>query len=39
MGKTSVSDAAKEKATFITLYGMENSKKMLKDNVAGAVEA
>ena len=39
MGKSSGSDAAKEKATFITLYGMENSKKMLKDNVASAVEA
>ena len=39
MGKSSGSDAAKEKATFITLYGIDKSKKMLKDNVNYAIEA
>lgn len=39
MGKSAGSDAAKEKSTFISLYGMEKSKKMLKDNIVSAVGA
>ncbi len=39
MGKASGSDAAKEKATFVSLYGIEKSKNMLKDTITGAVEA
>ena len=39
MGKPSGSDAAHEKATFVSLFGMESSKSMLKENVDSAVEA
>ena len=39
MGKSSGSDEAKDKATFITLYGIEKSKDMLRNTVNSAVEA
>jgi geranylgeranyl diphosphate synthase, type II len=39
MGKTAGSDAANGKSTFITLYGMEESKRLLNTSINQAVEA
>ena len=39
MGKPSGSDAAKKKTTFVTMHGLEKSKKMLDDITARAVDS
>lgn len=39
MGKPVGSDAANEKSTFITIYGLDESKKMLEATVKKAIEA
>lgn len=39
MGKASGSDAANGKSTFVTLYGLEQSKKMLHETIEQAIEA